>query len=77
MEPTYMRLVQERYADRPPAPDDVLDWYAHDRWRGVICELLSDVIDRRVRRSFLRRQPHVVLRRPELVGQHHTVGPRA
>lgn len=54
-------LLAPDHKDRPPAPAHILDWQSFRSWRQDIWGLLDDVVDRRVRRAFLRSPPDYVV----------------
>jgi hypothetical protein len=47
--------------DRMKAPAHVWDWQAFETWRGVIWELLGDLVNSRVKRAFVRSPPKYVV----------------
>lgn len=49
------------HVDRAAPPRDVWDWQFYASWRGVVWDLLSDVIDDQVRCTFLAEPPQYVV----------------
>lgn len=55
------KLISATYAKRPKAPLDVWDWQNYETWRSVVWELLSDIVNDDVRRTFCAFPPKYVV----------------
>jgi hypothetical protein len=53
--------VSSRPAERPVAPDKVLDWPSYSTWRDVVWSLIADVVDADVRATFITTPPKYVV----------------